>query len=186
MPIFQSNAKVETKIDDENQQKIIDSIPEFLECFDHVEREILNQSNDLYRQYYNELADRRNECDQMLEQINLTLDSLNELNNEYKFVSNKTHSLNSGSEKLISEQNQLSEIADEIKKRLHYFTQSEQILQLLQSPTISVSSELFAQALDRIDKCIAYIREHVGYAHKSVTELKIHFCFFCFFASISE
>lgn len=127
-----------------------------------MEREILDQSDDLYRQYYNELAARRSECDDMLEQINLTLDALNDLNNEYKFVSNKTHSLNSGSEKLIAEQNQLIEIADEIKKRLHYFTQAEHLLQLLQSPTISVSSEIFAQALERIDTCIAYIREHVS------------------------
>lgn len=164
---FQTNLKDSTERDDNLKEKIIDSTPEFLECFDHVEREILDQSDDSYRQYYNELAERRNECDQLLEQINLTLDSLNELDNEYKFVSNKTHSLNSGSEKLISEQNQLIEIADEIKKRLHYFTQSEQLLQLLQSPTISVSSEIFAQALDRIDKCIAYIREHVCTQFKS-------------------
>lgn len=143
-------------------ENVIDSTPDFLDCFDRVECDVLDRSNDVYRQYYDELAERRNECDRMLEQINLTLDSLTELDNEYKFVANKTHSLNSGSEKLISERNQLIEIADEIRNRIQYFTQAEQLLQLLQSPTISVSSEVFAQALDRMDKCIAYVREHVS------------------------
>lgn len=147
----------------EECERPIDSTPEFLDCFDRVEREIHEKSAEVYRQYYSELATRRSECDRMLEQIKLTLDSLAELENEYKIVSNKTSSLNSGSERLIAEQKQLIEIADEIKNRLYYFTQADQILQLLQSPTISVSSEIFAQTLDKIDKCIAYIREHVSH-----------------------
>lgn len=141
---------------------IIDSTHDFLDCLDAAEREIHERNGDVYKQYYNDLAHRSLDCDKMVKQIDLAIESLHGLENEYKFVSNKTWSLNSGSEKLIAEQKQLIEISDDIKSRLYYFTQAEQVQQLLQSPTISVSSEIFAQTLDKIDKCIAYIRLNVS------------------------
>lgn len=147
---------------DQPQIKAIDSTNDFLNCFDAVECEIHDRVGDVYKQYYDDLAERQLDCDKMLKQIDSAIDSLHGLETEYKFVSNKTWSLNSGSEKLIAEQKQLIEISDDIKSRLYYFTQADQVQQLLQSPTISVSSEIFAQTLDKIDKCIAYIRLNVS------------------------
>lgn len=141
---------------------VIDSTHDFLACLDAVEREIHERNGDVYKQYYNDLVVRQLDCDKMVKQIDLAIESLHGLENEYKFVSNKTWSLNSGSEKLIAEQKQLIEISDDIKSRLYYFTQADQVQQLLQSPTISVSSEIFAQTMDKIDKCIAYIRLNVS------------------------
>lgn len=140
----------------------IDSTQDFLNWYNQVEAQLYSGSDDVYRQYYEQLANRRNECDNLLDKINSALDSLDGLKTEYNFVSNKTWSLNSGSEKLIAEQKKLIEIADEIKRRLHYFTQAEHLLQILQSPTISVSSEIFAQTLTRVDECIAYIKSNVS------------------------
>lgn len=97
-----------------------------------------------------------------MNQIDVALKSLTSLGTEYNFVSNKTSSLNLASEKLIAEQTQLNAIADEIKRRLYYFTQVEQIAQRLQSPVISVSSEIFLQTIKRIDECLAYIEGNVS------------------------
>lgn len=140
---------------------IIDSTQDFLNWYNDVESQLYSCSDDVYRQYFDQLSSRRNECDNLLDKINSALSSLDGLKTEYNFVSNKTWSLNSGSEKLIAEQNKLIEITDEIKRRLHYFTQAENLLQILQSPTISVSSEIFAQTLARVDDCIAYIKSNV-------------------------
>lgn len=153
--------------DNENDKKFnipsdtIDSTQTFFNWYNDVESQLYNCSDDVYRQYFDQLSSRRNECDGLLDKINSALESLDGLKTEYNFVSNKTWSLNSGSEKLIAEQNKLIEITDEIKRRLHYFTQAENLLQILQSPTISVSSEIFAQTLTRVDECIAYIRSNV-------------------------
>lgn len=143
------------------QNVIIDTTQDFLNWYNSFESQIVNSSDDVYRQYFDQLQNRRNECDNLLNKINLALNSLDELKSEYNFVSNKTYSLNSGSEKLIAEQNKLIEIGDEIKRRLHYFTQAENLLQILQSPTISVSSEIFEQTLNKVDDCIAYIKNNV-------------------------
>lgn len=140
----------------------IDTTQDFFNWYNDVESQLYSGSDEVYRQYYEQLANRRGECDNLLAKINSAIDSLDGLKNEYNFVSNKTWSLNSGSEKLIAEQNKLIEITDEIKKRLHYFTQAENLLQILQSPTISVASEIFAQTLTRVDECIAYIRSNVS------------------------
>ncbi|XP_031626391.1 conserved oligomeric Golgi complex subunit 3 [Contarinia nasturtii] len=137
---------------------VIDSTQDFFSWYHDVESQLYNGSDDIYRQYFEQLSSRRDECDNLLDKINFALKNLDGLKTEYNFVSNKTWSLNSGSEKLIAEQNKLIGITDEIKRRLHYFTQAENLLQILQSPTISVSSEIFAQTLTRVDDCIAYIK----------------------------
>lgn len=143
----------------------IDTTQDFFNWYNDVESQLYSGSDEVYRQYYEQLASRRGECDNLLAKINSAIDSLDGLKNEYNFVSNKTWSLNSGSEKLIAEQNKLIEITDEIKRRLHYFTQAENLLQILQSPTISVASEIFAQTLSRVDECIAYIKTNVSDNH---------------------
>lgn len=140
----------------------IDSSQDFLNWYNDVESQLYTGSDAVHRQYYEQLENRRGECDKLLAKINSALDSLDGLKSEYNFVSNKTWSLNSGSEKLIAEQNKLIGITEEIKRRLHYFTQAENLLQILQSPTISVSSEIFAQTLTRVDECIAYIKSNVS------------------------
>lgn len=165
--LFQANGDNELTEDPSNDQQIIpknvvvDSSQDFLNWFNSANERIINQSDDVYRHYYDQLQSRRDECDLLLGKINSALDSLNNLNSEYSFVSNKTCYLNMASEKLIEEQNKLIATGNDIKERLHYFTQAENLLQILQSPTISVASEIFAQTLGRVDECIAYIKENV-------------------------
>lgn len=126
-----------------------------------INLEAYNHTNTIYKEYYEQLLNRSEECDKILIQIDSALISLTALHQEYNFVSNKTSSLNTASEKLILEQKQLSEISYEIKRRLHYFTQAEQIAQRLQSPTLSVSSEIFVETLNKIDECLDYLKSNV-------------------------
>jgi len=94
-------------------------------------------------------------------------------------VSDKTSSLNTASEKLILEQRKLNEIGDEIKQRLHYFTQAEQLSQRLHSPTLSVASEIFMQTLNSIDECLLNLKSNVSRMVLVLVEVKsnenIHF-----------
>lgn len=130
--------------------------------FNKVEEEVLDQEDGIYLEYYNQLSTRSTDCDSLLRQIDKSLNSLTDLTNEYNFVSNKTSSLHTASEKLIEEQNKLNEITAELKKRLHYFNQVESLSQRLQSPTLSVSSEAFVEILNKIDECLQYLRSNVS------------------------
>lgn len=52
---------------------------------------------------------------------------------------------------------------DNIKQKLHYFTQVEHLSQRLNSPTMSVNSETFFSVLAKIDECLDYMRTNVSF-----------------------
>lgn len=142
----------------------IESTQTFLAWYNSVDLELYEKSDELYQQYYEQLLNRSRDCDNLIEQIDLSLASLNLLSTDYNFVSEKTSSLNTASEKLILEQRKLNEIGDEIKQRLHYFTQAEQLSQRLHSPMLSVASEIFMQTLNAIDECLLNLKSNVSRA----------------------
>lgn len=121
----------------------------------------MEQFDDVYLEYYQQLEERTKECDKILNEIDVSLDSLNLLTTQYNFVSNKTASLHLASENLIQEQKQLLDISDDIRARLKNFMQVEQISQRLQNPTFSPASEQFVEILNTIDECLEYMRVHV-------------------------
>lgn len=139
----------------------IESTQQFLAWYNSVDVELYEKSDEIYQQYYEQLLNRSRDCDNLLEEIDSALSSLNLLSKDYNFVSDKTSSLNTASEKLILEQRKLNEIGDEIKQRLHYFTQAEQLSQRLHSPMLSVASEIFMDTLNSIDECLFNLKSNV-------------------------
>ncbi|XP_059054859.1 conserved oligomeric Golgi complex subunit 3 isoform X2 [Achroia grisella] len=85
---------------------------------------------------------------------------LKKLSEQYELVSNKTNALHTMSEQLLADQNKLSSIGEDIKNKLHYFTQVEHLSQRLSSPTLSVNSETFFIVLAKIDECLDYMRNN--------------------------
>lgn len=64
---------------------------------------------------------------------------------------------------------------DDIKQKLHYFTQVEHLSQRLSSPTMSVNSEAFFIVLAKIDECLDYMKNNVSFwcSHYCVIFLNI-------------
>lgn len=61
----------------------------------------------------------------------------------------------------MDEQRQLIGLSDDIKFRLKHFSQAEHLIQRLQNPTFSPSSEQFREIINSIDDCMEYLKEHV-------------------------
>lgn len=150
-----------TYMDLKSQTEGIESPLSFLYWYNTLDSEMYDRMDDIYTEYYEQLQTRSEDCDNLLHQIDGALQALGTLESEYNFVSNKTSSLNTASEQLIQEQKKLNEIGNEIKRRLHFFTQSEQLMQRLHSPTLSVSSEIFLETLNKIDECLEYLQSNV-------------------------
>lgn len=140
----------------------IASLQDFLDFYNKAESEMNSTEDQLYLDYYDQLKDRVKDCDHVLAETDICLDSLAKLTSEYNFVSNKTSSLHTASEKLLQDQNKLNELANEIKKRLNYFTRVESIHQKLQNPTFSVAGDTFVDILNSIDDSMEYIRVNVS------------------------
>lgn len=66
------------------------------------------------------------------------------------------------SENLMDEQRQLIGLSEDIKFRLKHFSQSEHMIQRLQNPTFSPSSDQFVDIINSIDECMEYLKEHVS------------------------
>ncbi|GBP13312.1 Conserved oligomeric Golgi complex subunit 3 [Eumeta japonica] len=104
--------------------------------------------------------------------INATLSDLNKLSEEYNLVSTKTNTLHTMSEQLLADQTKLSNIGEDIKQRLHYFTQVEHLSQRLNSPTLSVNSEVFFTILGKIDECLDYMKINGKFKEAHVYQIK--------------
>uniref|UniRef100_A0A182RWW8 Conserved oligomeric Golgi complex subunit 3 n=1 Tax=Anopheles funestus TaxID=62324 RepID=A0A182RWW8_ANOFN len=155
---------------------VIDTTQNFLSWYNSIDAEILEHFDDVYLEYYEQLRSRTSECDQMLQEIDVSLDSLRQLTQEFNFVSEKTSSLHQASESLLQDQTRLSDTGDEIKKRLKYFTQAESISQRLHNPTFSVSNDTFVHILNTIDDCIEYMRVNPSYSEASTYAVKYRAC----------
>ncbi|XP_050555141.1 conserved oligomeric Golgi complex subunit 3 isoform X2 [Spodoptera frugiperda] len=155
------------KIDNEESDKsnipTVDTTYDFLEWYESLCDNNLKTDDAPYEAYHKQLDDRRNECVALTNQIGATMSDLDKLTEQYNFVSNKTNALHTMSEQLLADQNKLSSIGDDIKQKLHYFTQVEHLSQRLNSPTMSVNSETFFNVLAKIDECLEYMRANSNY-----------------------
>ncbi|XP_030383462.1 conserved oligomeric Golgi complex subunit 3 isoform X2 [Scaptodrosophila lebanonensis] len=149
---------------------------DFLLWFVVVSAEIEERGDANYHKYLQQLEQRKGECAHMLTQIAVAMDRLGALSSEYEFVSTKTSALNTASEQLISEQEKLQELSNEIQWRLHFFNQVELLNQRLQSPTLSVASEAFRECLNKIDECLNYLAENPKFKDAAAYNLKYKQC----------
>ncbi|XP_045511546.1 conserved oligomeric Golgi complex subunit 3 [Colias croceus] len=136
----------------------VNTMYDFLEFYENLSEQSIKASDAPYEAYYKQLEERKNECVNLTDQIAATLSNLDKLSDEYNLVSNKTNALHTMSEQLLADQNKLSAIGDNIKQKLHYFTQVEHLSQRLNSPTMSVNSDTFFNVLSKIDECLEYMR----------------------------
>ncbi|XP_037866759.1 conserved oligomeric Golgi complex subunit 3 [Bombyx mori] len=157
------NGPIEKETVDQKSIPSVDTTYDFLEWYERLCDDNMKTEDVPYQCYYKQLEDRRNECISLNEQINEAMSDLHKLTEQYNFVSNKTNALHNMSEQLLADQNKLSGIGDDIKKRLHYFTQVEHLSQRLNSPTMSVNSDAFFNVLAKIDECLDYMRENSNY-----------------------
>ncbi|XP_052748797.1 conserved oligomeric Golgi complex subunit 3 [Galleria mellonella] len=155
--------KPQTKLSNNKENALVPSVDttyEFLEWYESLCNNTIKADDAPYETYYKQLEERRNECVSLTDQIDATMADLNKLSEQYELVSNKTNALHIMSEQLLADQNKLSSIGEDIKNRLHYFTQVEHLSQRLNSPTMSVNSETFFIVLAKIDECLDYMKNN--------------------------
>ncbi|XP_055614526.1 conserved oligomeric Golgi complex subunit 3 [Uranotaenia lowii] len=169
--------ELKTSLDEFKQSNnVIESTQDFLSWYNTIDSEILEHFDDVYLDYYEQLRERSSECDKLLGEIDVSLESLQKLTGEYNFVSEKTSSLHQASENLLQDQTKLNEIGEDIRKRLKFFSQAESISQRLQNPTFSVSNDTFVDILNTIDECLEYMRSNPSFSEAASYSIKYRNC----------
>uniref|UniRef100_A0A1B6LLU1 Conserved oligomeric Golgi complex subunit 3 n=1 Tax=Graphocephala atropunctata TaxID=36148 RepID=A0A1B6LLU1_9HEMI len=154
----------------------IESTSQFLQWYSSLEKEWIEDEDLIYTNYCKQLAERKDECSQLLAQVESALSHLNELNKEYRQVTNRTNSLHQVSEQLLADQVKLSDINNAVSERLHQFKVLQLITRRLESPALSVTSTTFTQLLDQLDEAIQYMQSHPDYKEATVYLARYQHC----------
>ncbi|XP_019099440.1 PREDICTED: conserved oligomeric Golgi complex subunit 3-like isoform X1 [Camelina sativa] len=145
---------------------------QFYKWFTDLESAMKSETEEKYRHYVNTLTERIQTCDDILHQVDGTLDLFNELQLQHQGVTTKTKTLHDACDRLLMEKQKLLEFAEALRIKLNYFDELENISSNFYSPNMNVSNSNFLPLLKRLDECISYIEDNPQYAESSVYLLK--------------
>ncbi|KRZ10579.1 Conserved oligomeric Golgi complex subunit 3 [Trichinella zimbabwensis] len=144
-----------------------------------------NESDTLHQPHILQLVENISD---IAHSLNDATEKLRELNNKYRTVANRTISLHDACNQLMTSQGQLIFTVEQLRNRLSYFDNFDQIqyasferdicfLQLkLNSPLLSVTGESFLHLLNLIDDGIVFMSEHTTYKDSAFYLSKYKHC----------
>ncbi|KAM8975629.1 conserved oligomeric Golgi complex subunit 3 isoform 2-T2 [Pelodytes ibericus] len=154
----------------------IETAQQFFSWFAQLQTHMDQDEGAKYRVMRDYLSGFQEQCDAILNDVNIALQHLDSLQKQYLFVSTKTGTLHEACEQLLKEQSELVDLAESIQQKLSYFNELENINTKLHSPTLSVNSEGFIPMLAKLDDCIYYISSHPNYKDYPVYLTKFKQC----------
>ncbi|KAK8973178.1 hypothetical protein V6N11_049525 [Hibiscus sabdariffa] len=153
-------------------EAILVNTNQFYKWFTDLESAMRSETEEKYQHYVNTLTDRIQTCDDILRQVDETLDLFNELQLQHQAVATKTKTLHDACDRLVLEKQKLIEFAEALRSKLKYFDELENITSNFYSPNMNVGNENFLPLLKRLDECISYVESNPQYAESSVYLLK--------------
>ncbi|TYJ02327.1 hypothetical protein E1A91_A13G220500v1 [Gossypium mustelinum] len=167
---------VSTKDDNFRDSEAIDEIlvnsNQFYKWFTDLESALRSETEEKYQHYVDTVVDRIQTCDDILRQVDETLDLFNELQLQHQAVETKTKTLHDACNRLVMEKQRLIEFAEALRSKLKYFDELENITSNFYSPNMNVGNANFLPLLKRLDECILYVENNPQYAESSVYLLK--------------
>uniref|UniRef100_A0A0D6R7B6 Conserved oligomeric Golgi complex subunit 3 n=1 Tax=Araucaria cunninghamii TaxID=56994 RepID=A0A0D6R7B6_ARACU len=145
---------------------------QFYKWFTDLESAMKSETEGKYRQYVNTLTQHLETCDQILFQVDSTLNLFDDLQAQHQAVATKTKTLHDACERLVMEKERLIEFAEALRSKLNYFDELETIATQFYSPNISVGSGHFLPLLKRLDECISYVANNPQYADSGIYLVK--------------
>ncbi|CAJ1940598.1 unnamed protein product [Sphenostylis stenocarpa] len=167
---FDDSGSIETVMVNTNQASRLFNL--FYKWFADLESAMKSETEEKYQHYVNTLTDRIQTCDEILQQVDDTLDLFNELQLQHQAVATKTKTLHDACDRLLQEKQRLIDFAEALRSKLNYFDELENVATNFYSPNMNVGNENFLPLLKRLDECISYVESNPQYAESSVYLLK--------------
>lgn len=157
--------------------KPIETLQEFFDWFAVMESEMEKGQEDVYRNHLSTVELYQQACDDFLQDLQVTCQLFDDLENNYSFVELRTRSIQTACETLLEEQDRLTHLADGLSERLAYFNQLEPIAKLFNSPgdDICLNAE-FIPMLNKLDECIQYMQDHHVYRDSELYLMRFRQC----------
>ncbi|KHF97406.1 Conserved oligomeric Golgi complex subunit 3 [Gossypium arboreum] len=158
--------------DSEAIEAILVNTNQFYKWFTDLESAMRSETEEKYQHYVNTLTDRIQTCDDILRQVDETLDLFNELQLQHQAVATKTKTLHDACDRLVMEKQKLIEFAEALRSKLKYFDELENVTSNFYFQNMNVGNANFLPLLKRLDECISYVENNPQYAESSVYLLK--------------
>ncbi|KAK9274826.1 hypothetical protein L1049_022078 [Liquidambar formosana] len=145
---------------------------QFYKWFTDLESAMKSETEEKYQHYVNTLTERIQTCDDILHQVDATLDLFNALQLQHEAVATKTKTLHDACDRLLIEKQRLIEFAEALRSKLNYFDELENVSTNFYSQNMNVGNGNFLPLLKRLDECISYVESNPQYAESSVYLVK--------------
>ncbi|CAG8456803.1 818_t:CDS:10 [Funneliformis caledonium] len=155
----------------------IETTQQFFDWFARMEADMEKDQEDVYRNFLVVVTMYRESCDKFLEQIDTTVKLFNDLDDNFKFVEERTKALQTACEKLLDEQNNLTSLADSISAKLSYYNELETITKLFNSPGENICEQKeFIPILAKLDECLEYMQSNLRYRDSELYLMRFRQC----------
>ncbi|TPX56813.1 hypothetical protein PhCBS80983_g04242 [Powellomyces hirtus] len=155
----------------------IETTQQFLNWFETVEEDMERGQEEGYRTYLRTIYAYQEACDETLSKIKSTAELLSGLQDNYDSVEGRTRALQNACEKLLAEQTQLAEMAENLGSRLSYFNEIEPITKFFASPGEEVClDDRFVPMLLRLDECLSFVQAHMQYRDAELYLMRFRQC----------
>ncbi|KAL6010558.1 Golgi transport complex subunit 3 [Asimina triloba] len=134
---------------------------QFYKWFTDLESAMKSETEEKYRHYVTTLTDRIQTCDDILHQVDDTLDLFGELQLQHQAVATKTKTLHDACDRLLVEKQRLVEFAEALRSKLNYFDELENVRYVETNPQYAESTVYLVKFRQLQSRALAMIRSHV-------------------------
>ncbi|KAI9822449.1 MAG: Golgi transport complex subunit 3 [Pycnora praestabilis] len=160
---------------------------DFQGWYDELENDLFDASHE---EYHDQLDLSTSHLDSLLDSTNSSLDLLSSLSESFRAVETQTTAFQAQCQSLLSEQQRLTRLADELGKNLQYYNYLEPVTRRLNAPGAGnfVRGKEFLEMLSHLDDCLAYMQKHPGHVEaqtyrsryrllltRALTLIRVHF-----------
>lgn len=118
----------DTSFDDSGAIKtVMVNTNQFYKWFLDLESAMKSETEEKYQHYVSTLTERIQTCDDILQQVDDTLDLFNELQLQHQAVATKTKTLHDACDRLVQEKQRLIDFAEALRSKLNYFDELENV-----------------------------------------------------------
>ncbi|CED84896.1 Subunit of cis-Golgi transport vesicle tethering complex-Sec34p [Phaffia rhodozyma] len=155
----------------------ISTAQQFYDWFSKLTASLEHEQDALYRDHLAEIAVYREACEVLIEECTDAERVCAEMEECFRFVEERSKSLQLACEELLEEQNRLLATSEALTFRLTYFSSLEPATRMLNSPgSHLVTNTDFLPTVDRMEECLAYLKAHRDYKDAELYILRYQQC----------
>lgn len=158
-----------------NKEGIVGTREDFYEFYTQQRKTVdLNSESE---NYLSQISQLKKNSDNFNQKITNCIKILKELQDKNEFIAEKTRDLQSSTSKIIKEEEDLIELANELELKLSYFNSLEMVMKLLSSSGGDITQEKdFIPSLTLLDHCCQFLLNNLDYKESGVYLVKTKQC----------